>query len=491
MAAAGVSGRTVSVRLRILLSMVLVAAIGMAAAGAASYAIQRERALATIDERLTAAVVDGGTVATAATGASLEGVLTAVIQQIRPETDETTVGIIDGRAALTPGGTVSFQLADPVLIDRIAAETAGGDVVRGTADSDGRTVRYIASPVVVPGQPQTGVFVAAFDLDAALRPLGDAFRTFAAVAAAAVLLLGVVGWLVAGRLLLPIRILRETAARITASDVGERIPVSGNDDVSELTATVNQMLDRLDGALTSQRRLLDDVGHELKTPITIVRGHLELMDARDPADVSATRELAIDELDRMNGLVRDISSLAELDRPIALRCEPTDVAALTQRVRSKAAGLSAHEWVVRESADVTALVDPERLTQALLQLAANAVAHGARTTIELGSALDSAADGGSQLRLWVRDDGPGIPQAAQAHIFERFRRGAESDSAVGRGATGSGLGLAIVAAIARAHGGRVTVGSAPGRGSTFTVALPFRAGDGAGGRAVDREEGHA
>jgi signal transduction histidine kinase len=462
--------------MRILLSMVLVAGIGMASAGVAAYAIQRERTLSRIDERLAAAVVDGGAVAAGATGATVESVLTSVIQQIRPETDETTVGIIDGRAALTPGGTVSFQLdGDPTLIARIADETAGGDVVRGTATAAGRTIRYIASPVVVPGSTEVGVFVAAFDLDAALGPLGDAFRTYAAVAAAAVLLLGLVGWMVAGRLLTPIRTLRETAARITASDVSERIPVSGNDDVSELTSTVNDMLDRLQGALSSQRRLLDDVGHEIKTPITIVRGHLELMDAADAADVAATRELAIDELDRMSGLVRDISSLAELDRPMSLRRESVDIAALTQRVRSKATALSDHQWVVREVASVTAEVDPERLTQALLQLAANAVKHGAVSTVEIGSAVDRSPAGGSQLRLWVRDDGPGISAEAQGHIFERFRRGAEHDGPIGRGAAGSGLGLAIVAAIARAHGGDVAVSSSPGRGSTFTIALPAAA----------------
>jgi two-component system, OmpR family, sensor kinase len=234
------------------------------------------------------------------------------------------------------------------------------------------------------------------------------------------------------------------------------------------------MLDRLDGALISQRRLLDDVGHELKTPVTIVRGHLEVMDAENPADVAATRELAIDELDRMSGLVHDISTLAEVNRPMLLDRRSTDIAAFTQRVRSKAEGLSDHTWRVQESADIAASVDPDRMTQAMLQLAANAAAHGSSGgVIEIGSATEvgagAAATGSGQLRFWVENDGRPISDEAQQHIFERFRRGSSS----GRGATGSGLGLAIVAVIANAHGGTVGVSSGTGQKTRFTITIPI------------------
>lgn len=456
-----------SVRARILASILAVTAAGMAVAGTTAYVIQRERTLETVDERLRSIVDETAFVAGDSAPATLNDAITEIVQRVRPGSDETAFAVVDGSTAVIPGGTIDFHLEDDgAFVARMVDETAAGDAVRGTALTPGRAVRYVAIPVRVTGDAASGVFVTAVDLDARLRPLDEAFRTFTAVALAALALVALVGWFVAGRLLAPIRTLRDTAARITASDVSERIPVSGNDDVSELTGTVNGMLDRLEGALTGQRQLLDDVGHELRTPVTIVRGHLELMDAGDPVEVEATRVLAIDELDRMSGLVDDISALAVMQRPLSLTLQPVDVAALTESVRAKASALSTdHTWITGKAATVIALADPERLTQALLQLAANAVAHGAPSgIIEISSA---AADG--RLRMWVRDDGPGIPQAAQERVFERFGR-----ATVGRGSRGSGLGLAIVSAIAAAHGGRAAVSSVEGAGSTFVIDIPLR-----------------
>jgi two-component system, OmpR family, sensor kinase len=298
----------------------------------------------------------------------------------------------------------------------------------------------------------------------------EAFRTFTIVAAVALAALGTVGWSVAGRLLSPIRKLRETAARITATDVSERIDVVGSDDVSELTVTVNGMLDRLDSALTGQRQLLDDVGHELKTPITIVRGHLELMSSSDAADVAATRALALDELDRMGGLVRDISDLATVLRPLRMRRELTDIGTLTEGIRAKASALSSdHDWTSPRVADITASIDPERLTQALLQLATNAVVHGTNAgTIEICSEVRAG-----RLLFTVRDDGPGVDPQVAGRIFERFHRGSDSRGSHGRGASGSGLGLAIVLAIAEAHGGTAVLRTGQASGATFVIDIPM------------------
>ena len=134
-------------------------------------------------------------------------------------------------------------------------------------------------------------------------------------------------------------------------------------------------------------------------------------------------------------------------------------------MRTKAVALSAEtHWVITESAEVIAIVDAERLTQAILQLCANAMTHGGGgDVIEIGSAVR-----GSRLVLWVRDHGEGIAPELQGAIFERFRRGAS-----GRGTSGSGLGLAIVAAIAQSHGGSVGVESTPGSGARFTIDLPL------------------
>ena len=460
-----------SVRARILLSMLVVAAVGMTVAGAAAYAIQRERTLAQIDSRLLAAVEESSFIAEDSGAATLSDTLSAIVQRLRPGSDEATFGLIGGRTAIVPGGTAALHPErDAAFVARILDETSSAEVVRGTAATDGGIIRYVAIPVTVQGD-SSGIFVVAVDLKARLLPLDEAFRTFAIVAAVALAALGLVGWVVAGRLLSPIRRLREAAARITATDVSERIAVLGSGDVSDLTVTVNGMLDRLERALTAQRRLLDDVGHELKTPITIVRGHLELMQAADQADVAATRELAIDELDRMGGLVRDISDLATALRPLHANVEPTDIRALTESVRAKASALSSeHEWKIPLVADVTASVDAERLTQALLQLAANAVAHGSPTgTITLSSEVLA-----ERLVFRVSDDGPGVDPSVTETIFERFSRGSVASTNDGRGESGSGLGLAIVSAIAEAHGGVASVAAGAIGGSTFSIDIPLR-----------------
>jgi signal transduction histidine kinase len=260
------------------------------------------------------------------------------------------------------------------------------------------------------------------------------------------------------------------ARRITGSDLTERIPVAGDDDVSELTVTVNDMLDRLQSSIDGQRRLLDDVGHELKTPLTIVRGQLEVMDVEDATQVEGVRTLVIDELDRMNSLVADISLLASVQRASGIVREPTDVRTLTESVFRKVSAIPGREWNLAETADAVADLDSGRLTQAWLQLAANADRHGTPgLPIELGSRL-TEVHGEEFLRLWVRDQGPGIPPEAHERIFDRFRREGE-----GRGESGAGLGLAIVSSIARAHGGRVILDSAVGLGSIFTLELPLTA----------------
>ena len=184
--------------------------------------------------------------------------------------------------------------------------------------------------------PRHGLFVVAFDRSAEMSSLRSTFLTYSAVGLGALAVIAVVAWFVVGRLLRPIRLLRDTTRRITESDLSERITVTGKDDLSNLARTVNAMLDRLERAFGSQRELLDDVGHELRTPLTIVRGHLELLDADDPDDVRATQALALDELDRMQRLVDDLMTLATADRPDFVRLAPADVGRLTDDVHDKA-----------------------------------------------------------------------------------------------------------------------------------------------------------
>ena len=460
---------TIPVRVRILAAILVVTAVGMGVAGGISFVVQRERVLSQVDARLTDTASRLRTIAGETDFPSVRALLVAAVQQITPDTNEGVLGIIDGASAVVPGSQVGVPLEkESALISRIDKETRAGGVVIGTAVTGTAALRYIAVPVRASGDSATGVYVAAFSVDAVLAPIAEAFTTFLIVSGVALVVIAVVGWFVAGRLLRPIRRLRETAERITESDLGERIEVYGRDDVSDLARTVNAMLDRMQEAIVGQRRLLDDVGHELRTPLTIVRGHLELMDPADAEQVVATRELTLDEVDRMRSLVADISLLASARRDTAVAPAPTDIGTLTTSVFEKASALGDRDWVLEGSADAVAPIDENRITQAWLQLAANAERYATPgTSVFIGSRVVEEPNGW-RARLWVRDLGPGIPADQQERVFERFRRGTE-----GRGDSGSGLGLSIVSAIAAGHGGRVMLESEPGAGSTFTIDLPL------------------
>jgi signal transduction histidine kinase len=466
--------RILSVRSRIVFSILAVAALGLAASGVASYLVQRQGVLASVDSQLLHTVPDLKTIASGKTSdaplTSVDSVLRVAMQQIIPASHESVLGFMDGKPALIPAVNLPFLIDnDSALVARIVSEANPALVVIGTARSPLGTLRYVIIPVRVAGDPSTGLYVAAYDLDAELGSVADSFQTYIRVALVALALVGLVAWFVAGRLLRPIRLLRDAAAgSSTAADLTERIPVTGRDDVSELAAAINGMFDRLQDSARSQRRLLNDVGHELKTPITIIRGHLELLDAGNVSEVEATRALAIDELDRMSTLVSAISLLAASRTPHFVEPAEVDIDSLTAGVGAKASALDpTRTWRV-ESASGLALIDAGHLTQAWLQLADNAAKYSTPGAPIIIASEVSEMGTGTWLNLSVRDSGPGIPPDAQERIFERFSR-LESSG----GTDGSGLGLSIVSAIAEANGGTVLLSGAPGEGSTFTIRIPL------------------
>lgn len=476
------TSRPVSARVRILGAILAVACVGLAIVGSVTFLVQRERVLSEIDDRLTSQFASLQTVAGAGSTAT-DGASTAtdtlsidqyptVVEYLRvavarlvPGHNEASLGILDGHARYRPGTLSGLDISqEESLIDRVVAETtAAGAAVRGTAVTDQGSLRYIAIPIAMAGDTQEGIYLRAVNLDAELSPVTVSIVTYALAACAVLLAVAIVGWFVAGRLLSPLRRLRDTADSITLTDLGARLPTHGNDDITDLTRTVNSMLDRLEGSVDTQRQLLDDVRHELKTPITIVRGHLELMDPRDAEDVRATREIGIAELDRMTRLVDDIDLLAAAEQD-QFSMSDVDVTALTDRVNELVSVIPGHEWIVRESGRGQMVGDEDRLLQAWLQLADNAAKYtpdGA--PIEIGSTVQHA-----EAQLWVRDHGPGIPAASRHRIFRRFDR-AQGKRSIG----GSGLGLAIVDAITKAHGGRCSVTDTPGGGATFTIHVPI------------------
>lgn len=458
-----------SVRSRILATILVVAFVGLTSAGAVAYLVGRQSVVTGIDARLSEQVTaaravafepgeDADTPAYTTTRDALE----AMVARVVPDRNASSLGILDGAATFVPGVSLPFAVpTDPAFLDRVLGEVADGSVRLGSAVTTQGELRYIAAPVAIDGQ--RGVFVMVVDLSAELAEFGGAFGAYALVAVGVLAVIGLVGWLVAGRLLAPIRSLRLAAEDITASSRSARIPVTGDDDVSDLTRTVNDMLDRLDAGLTNQRHLLDDVRHELKTPITIVRGHLELLDPHDPADVDGTRLIAIDELDRMSSLIDEIEVLAE-SRMLRLRPAPLMSGELTSEVFAKARGLTTHQWRIGSTSTGTVAVDRQKIMQAWLQLVDNAVKYSpAGSTIHVGS-----TDRGRTVEFWVHDQGPGIPAGAERRIFERSARADTS------GGSGSGLGLAIVRSIVAAHGGRVGL-TTTGAGTRIGFVLPVTA----------------
>jgi two-component system, OmpR family, sensor kinase len=322
--------------------------------------------------------------------------------------------------------------------------------------------RYVAVPVGERGGAPGGVFAVAIDLSQELDEVNEALQIAVGVNVGVLILASMLAWVIAGRVLQPLRLLRDTARSISETDLTRRIPVEGDDELADLARTFNEMLDRLEEAFASQKSFISDAGHELRTPITIIRGHLDVM-GDDPEDRRETLDLVRDELDRMSRLVNDLLLLAKASRPDFLQPETVDLDDLTRELFAKASALAQRDWRLTSVGHGRIVADRQRVTQAVMNLSQNAVTHTlAGDAVELGSELRNG-----RVLLWVKDTGPGVPKQEQDRIFERFVR--LDHAPAGEGA---GLGLAITRAVAEAHGGRVELDSRPGAGARFTVIIP-------------------
>ncbi|WP_240979492.1 ATP-binding protein [Streptomyces sp. HNM0574] len=420
--------------------------------------------------------------------------------------DEELLGVVDGRVIRQ---TRDIPSALPLHEDRASLrEITSSTASSGTLHRPQGEIRW-SKVVIEPGGKGAprGTFVVAFHADREQEGVEEIFRILLAISGVALLMTVCVGWAAAGRILAPVRLVRTTAAQLTEQDLTRRIPVEGKDDIAALAETFNGMLDRLERAFAVQRQFVDDAGHELRTPITIVRGHLEVMGTatETAAEREETIRLVTDELDRMSRIVEDLLLLAKSERPDFVSPEPVELAELTADVFVKARTLGDRDWRLAEVAEGTVLLDPQRVTQAMVQLAQNAVQHTAPgATVWIGSRRTAAPGpqagtgpagaplppGGSTLvpppgpaaggwhpgtvELYVADTGPGVRADDAELIFERFRRGT---SRRGSG-SGAGLGLSIVKAIADGHpGGGVELRATPGGGATFVIAVPAAPGE--------------
>lgn len=285
------------------------------------------------------------------------------------------------------------------------------------------------------------------------------------------------GWVLAGMALRPIQRLTHTAQTIGAErNFRRRVEYHGpTDEVGQLAVTFNDMLGELESgyrqledALQSQRRFVADASHELRTPLTTVRGNIELL-RREPPIAAVERSEVLtdttDEVDRLIRLVNQLLVLARADAGQGLRGETVALKSLLPEVCRRARLMAPQHTIVCEPPpDLEVLGNRDALTQVLLILVDNAHVHTAP-----GTAITMSTERRSdQVSISVRDTGYGIPPDVLPHIFERFYRGE-----VSRTGGGAGLGLSIARELVEAQGGAISVTSAVGQGSVFTVLLPI------------------
>ncbi|MGF1568658.1 MAG: ATP-binding protein [Nodosilinea sp.] len=381
-----------------------------------------------------------------------------------PEDDNYHIAILNGTFFLSnPRALPEIIGPDSQLEQYWTTLNAASDGKVTTSDPKLGNILYSTYVLETNDIPQ-GVFVVVH-LTAGERTEALAgVHVFTKVAIGVVVLSFLLAWLVSQQVLKPVQDLAVTARSINEADLSQRLQVSGSGELAELATTFNAMMNRVQSAFESQRNFINDAGHELFTPLTIIQGHLEVM-GDDPEDRAATLALVMDEIDRMGRFTHDLLLLAQAEQPNFLQFETINVAAFTEEVFTKVAVLADRQWRLGSLGRGVLVGDRQRLTGALVNLARNAAQHTQPTdTIELGSTTL-----GTQVRFWVRDTGGGIAPADQARIFDRFARAANTY----RKSEGAGLGLAIVKTIAESHQGTIELVSQLGVGSTFTLVIPL------------------
>lgn len=328
-----------------------------------------------------------------------------------------------------------------------------------------------AEPLTVNGETVGFLLITQSDSDALQQEFFQSVNQGLLLGALAASLLALVAsTLLARQLASPIRQLTAAARRITQGDSYQQVPVSSHDEVGELADAFNQMARQLDLSETQRRQLLADIAHELRNPLSAMRGNLEgLLDGVLPLGPEQVA-IVYNQTLLLSRLVDDLRllSLAQIGK-LSLERVPTDISALVSRVVDDFRPLAHERGSVLQVEMANSLpavsIDSQRISQVLANLLSNAL----RYTPAQGQITVAVHRREREVEVTVADTGPGISGEDLPHVFDRFYRADRSRS---RAQGGSGLGLAIARELVKAHGGSIWVESTPGRGSKFTFVLP-------------------
>lgn len=460
--------RALPLRVSLVAAMLVLVGFGLLASGIAVTSILRHSLLSRVDERL----ID------ASTGWAQEPRQTSPPDQApnpaRPPSNFYVQGI-DARGDIWMA--INDRKAQPALPD-----SEGVGPVPVTIGSVGDSaVRWRAVSARSPGGELITVAVDLSDVQSTVESL---VLLQSCIGAAVLIVLGVAGYWAVQHSLRPLVEVEKTAAAIAGGRLDSRVPLGDpHTEVGQLSLALNGMLTQIQRAVASSdasaekarmseqrmRRFITDASHELRTPLTTIRGFAELYRQGAASDVEMLMSRIESESRRMGGLVEDLLLLAQLDAQRPLDNSRVDLLALASDAVHDAQSIAPARTIAMEVFDgpgtPEVLGDEARLRQVLGNLVANALQHTPQTgrvAVRVGTADDVAV-------LEVADDGPGMDPADAQRVFERFYR---ADSSRARASGGAGLGLSIAESLVRAHGGRVTVNTAPGQGCRFRVTLP-------------------
>ncbi|NKQ59282.1 HAMP domain-containing histidine kinase [Amycolatopsis sp. K13G38] len=386
---------------------------------------------------------------------------------------------------LTAGGTSSTDSAGAVWkvpdgLQRFAEANLVATQIH-TIDDNGTRTTYliVGAPVTSTGRPIQLYLL--FPMTAEQNTLSTVQNTLLVGGLVLLVLLAGISNLVTRQVVRPVRSAAAAAARFAGGELDERLPVTGEDDLSRLAMSYNEMaasiqrqIRQLEEFGTLQRRFTSDVSHELRTPLTTVRMAADVLHAsreQFPAGLARSTELLVDELDRFEALLGDLLEISRLDAGVEeLAAEVIDVAPIARRAVEQVRVIAGNAGTPIEldlpEDETPAEIDARRVERILRNLLANAVDHSEGRPVRLTLAANEHA-----VAITVRDYGVGLRPGEADLVFNRFWR---ADPSRNRRTGGTGLGLAISHEDARLHGGQLEAWGAPGHGACFRLILPRR-----------------